>query len=551
MASSFLQRLRSQKQVVFDQRTEGLLLNELDRYSTQELAGVVTLMKRNGYIPSTNFVDKWIGRCLTRLRGFSSRDFVTVLYYLSNFRCQTRYEKFVEGWIKVSIRSISKFDAQGLSNSIYALSTLEITVPESFMDKWFITSERKLCHFNAQNLSNSIRALAKMEITVPKSFMDQWFIACGLKLRHFKPQELSNSIHALGKMEIILPKRVMHQWFIACEEKLRDFNPQELSISIYALSNLEITVPESFMDKWFIASKKTLPRFDPQGLSNSIYALSNLKITVPGSFMRKWFCESERRLPEFNPQNLSNSIYALSNLEITVPGSFMRKWFCESERRLPEFNPRNLSNSIYALSNLEITVPESFMDKWFLASEQKLQEFNLQALLNSVYSFLLLEVEIPETMIQRLSTIIRDDDFIQTKETVSQVLMIDQFVNLSLSKELLSRLYSTYRSIDEVISSRLQKNVCTHLSDLGLSIQEEQYLPEVPFIPVDILVSGKKIVIQVDGPCHFTRKNMRKTRLNTRILEKHGYTVYRISHKEWDFCENKDEFLRENIIKHL
>ena len=513
MASSFLQRLRSQKQVVFDQRTEGLLLNELDRYSTQELAGVVTLMKRNGYIPSTNFVDKWIGRCLTRLRGFSSRDFVTVLYYLSNFRCQTRYEKFVEGWIKVSIRSISKFDAQGLSNSIYALSTLEITVPESFMDKWFITSERKLCHFNAQNLSNSIRALAKMEITVPKSFMDQWFIACGLKLRHFKPQELSNSIHALGKMEIILPKRVMHQWFIACEEKLRDFNPQELSISIYALSNLEITVPESFMDKWFIASKKTLPRFDPQGLSNSIYALSNL--------------------------------------EITVPGSFMRKWFCESERRLPEFNPRNLSNSIYALSNLEITVPESFMDKWFLASEQKLQEFNLQALLNSVYSFLLLEVEIPETMIQRLSTIIRDDDFIQTKETVSQVLMIDQFVNLSLSKELLSRLYSTYRSIDEVISSRLQKNVCTHLSDLGLSIQEEQYLPEVPFIPVDILVSGKKIVIQVDGPCHFTRKNMRKTRLNTRILEKHGYTVYRISHKEWDFCENKDEFLRENIIKHL
>eukprot|EP01026_Neomeris_dumetosa_P066586 TRINITY_DN64580_c0_g1_i3.p3 TRINITY_DN64580_c0_g1~~TRINITY_DN64580_c0_g1_i3.p3 ORF type:complete len:115 (-),score=7.34 TRINITY_DN64580_c0_g1_i3:155-499(-) len=80
-------------------------------------------------------------------------------------------------------------------------------------------------------------------------------------------------------------------------------------------------------------------------------------------------------------------------------------------------------------------------------------------------------------------------------------------------------------------NSLLQRIVLTTIKDLGYDVQVEFEIPKTE-IRVDILIkleSGKQIIVEVDGPLHYTINQpyqpIGKTVLRNRMLESLGYEV--------------------------
>ena len=104
------------------------------------------------------------------------------------------------------------------------------------------------------------------------------------------------------------------------------------------------------------------------------------------------------------------------------------------------------------------------------------------------------------------------------------------------------------------VISWFQRDVGAILSYMGEKYEEEAI---VSGYRCDLLLPNAKpkgVVIEVDGPSHFTRNDRKRplgqTRLKQRQLEVEGYAVFPIPIFEWDFLENaeqKSDYLRAGL----
>jgi len=87
--------------------------------------------------------------------------------------------QLLQTWCDTSKEHMQCFDAQALSNSIWAIATLQRQPKQDWIDTWFNQSQTLLEKntFNAQALSNSIWALAKLQQRPPENgqWIREWF----------------------------------------------------------------------------------------------------------------------------------------------------------------------------------------------------------------------------------------------------------------------------------------------------------------------------------------------------------------------------------------
>jgi hypothetical protein len=182
------------------------------------------------------------------------------------------------------------------------------------------------------------------------------------------------------------------------------------------------------------------------------------------------------------------------------------------------------------------------------------REFNPQDAANTIWAFAVLRLPVtavPETLKAVVKKLLPQMPAVQ----VSQVLQSDIFYNL-LSKsdreEYLKKLPPC--GLDHSSVGRDHKEVVEVLELLGYKPLVEHSLPELKGIyQPDVFLPEFKLVIEYDGPTHFTnggRTPTLRTGLRNRSYERCGYKVLPIPCKEWTSRnrEEKVRYLEEKVF---
>ena len=339
-----------------------------------------------------------------------------------------------------------------------------------------------------------------------------------------------------------------------------NFDARGLATIINMFSKKNYILSNSFYNNWEDIALKLINKFNSQELAMSIHAFGKLGIAPSDEFIKTWEKQAINFIDQFNSQDLANSISAFSILGIAPSAEFIKAWEYKAISEIFHFNPQELANSIYAFGKLGTTPSELFKKIWQGTVIDKIDKFDSQALVNTIHALNIMQIKISIPLKEALNKLALNN---LCKEEVHQIWIAEQIERYFFRDRLLNE--ENYRIIEEKVElykydkptiSVLQKDIFNHISAnkniIYQTIEEESWIKEIA-APVDILITtmtGKKIIVQVDGPSHFIGNDHQynsSTKFNTKILEKLGYMVIRIAY----FEIHNGDFMSLEPLEHI
>jgi len=508
------------------------------------------MKRKNEYAQMQRQVDDILGHTLQDINSFGTRDLATIAISLAKIMRKNNVDEktfdssahqvlnnvlignnsknkqhiFTE-IAKASAPILHEFDARHLSNLIYAFGLAQVTASMDDDRTFFgiladhIVTLDNLNEFLPQGLSNLLWAYAKSKEPHPKLYkkLANHIVALD-SLDNFKPQEVSTIILAFAiqheQHQMLLKKMVDH---ILGLENLRHFNEQVLSNILLAFANVKNKQPKLFRKiADHIISLPSLDEFKPQALSNILWAFATASESHPHLF-KKLAEEAIKRQAEFKPQEISNFLWAYA-----TNGQVNKHLFASLvpsvKANLDKYNAQNLANIAWAYSVANVDAPSVFNDEFLTACLKKENDLNIENLCQ-LHQWQLWQDEITS--------------------------------DISLPESLQMKCYEAFIAKDP-IPSKLQDDVVSILSSMGLQQQEEVLMESGYRIDAIVEVNGKQIAVEVDGPSHFIGRELTGSTIlkHRQVANLDGMEVVSVPYWEWDKL-NKDGDKKQQYLQDL
>jgi hypothetical protein len=378
---------------------------------------------------------------------------------------------------KSSLLILSEFDARCLSNLIYSFGLAGYT-PKfegglTILDVLANESISKLQYFNSQDLSNMLWSFATMESSNSVLFKaaDNHIVALD-NLSSFTPQELANIAWAYATADQSHPK--LFSKFgdhIVATNDLNAFLPQGLSNIVWAYATAGESHPKLYIKiADHIVAMKDLGQFKPQALSNIVWAYATASETRPLLFQKLADVAIARRR-EFDSQSIANLLWAyatIGQLELHLFTSFAPA----AKSFLSKCDCQNIANIAWAYAVVNVNDSSLFDSDFINTCQTKKDDFG-QANLSQLHQWQLWQDELKSDI--NLPPMLRE------KCRQAFVTRVPR-------------------------PSRFQHDVISELLSIGLNPKEEVLTPNGYRIDALVEVNGKRVCIEVDGPCHFINR---------------------------------------------
>jgi len=251
-------------------------------------------------------------------------------------------------------------------------------------------------------------------------------------------------------------------------DNLRHFNGQDCSNTVWAFATAGESHPQLFKKTAdHIIELDNLKSFNGQDCSNTVWAFAKAGESNPQLF-NKLADEAIKRQHEFIPQDISNFLWAYAT-NGQVNKHLFSSLVPSIKANLDTYNAQNLANVAWAYSVANVDAPSVFSEEFINTCLKKENDFILEEL-RQLHQWQLWQDEI--------------------KSDVS--------LPLSLQKKCHEAFTSRVPR-----QSKLQDDVVSSLSSMGLQPQEEVLLESGYRIDAVVEVNGNQIAIEVDGPSHY------------------------------------------------
>ncbi len=253
-----------------------------------------------------------------------------------------------------SARHLQRFNAQDLSNTLYALAKLQHAPPREWMDAWAARATHQLPWFTPQALANSAWALAKLKQQQP-----QWLAACmasaaqAAHAREVGAQEACNLLWAAGETQLDVPDPVIGELLRCLRPQLPACSPQDLASIMYALARLQAAPGVGWTEAYFAAAAGKLPAFDANTLSITLWALAELGLAGGPAWKMAVLARLREQLPTATPRQLSTSLRGAAALGWVLPQRWLACFLAECKPRLGRFQPHDVADAAWALATLK------------------------------------------------------------------------------------------------------------------------------------------------------------------------------------------------------
>ena len=441
-------------------------------------------------------------------------------------RLQPEIDNFME-IVEIARRYLLEMEARNLSGFLHSLAKAG-QCKEDIILEILKEAELKRKEFKPQNVSNTIWALATLNYHGASTFINLLLRESETKLRDFDPQELSNTIWALATLNYKDGYSFIKLMLREAETRLRDFDCLDLSNFIWALATLGISDESPFTVMFLKSAELKLRVFDLQNLACILWALATLNYSDGFDFIKKLLTASEPRLINFTPFEMSNTLWSLATLNYLDGYDFIKKLLKEAEPKHIFFSPHSLSTFGWSLAVLDHSEAPLFLTKFLSLAYGMTHQFANKDHTQSLQYLLLMEDQGHVT-----EEIKSDPQYVKFRRMCQEAEMHD----ITSKKQLeVCEAIRQLPGCSEAISEHLTEDGFFRI-DIALQLNGDQ-----------------KLAIEVDGPTHFLDDGKTlngPTVLCNRLLENRGWKVISISvETEWHHL-NGDEEKKQYLIKKL
>ena len=371
----------------------------------------------------------------------------------------------------------------------------------------------------------------------------------------------------------IINLKDINELFNFFDKEKNNFNAINLSTLLNNLSRLRCNF--HYYEGKISSVVKLIPNFEfeEQSIANILNALSKWKINLSAnSIYKDGIAALIRQIPDraaqFNSQEIANTLNAFSKWEINLSAnSIYKDGIAALIRQIPDraaqFNSQAIANTLNALSKWPFTFfdEKNFQLAIFSLFEQSknssCDNISIIALAWCLFDFQykhkgvsspLDEETIPFLISKHENKLINSLNPINSTQLYQVYLYKKEFIsNVRIIESVMLQLSS---KDEKITSSILQAEVTSCLKCLFSKIAwKEEYF--INFTSVDIACPEKKLILQVNGPCHYEGGDLNpSTQFNNYLLKKEGWELVTIPYFEWNTLKTpseKDTYIKEKL----
>lgn len=346
----------------------------------------------------------------------------------------------------------------------------------------------------------------------------------------FNHQDIAHGLLSLAKWPY-LKNNVTHNSYTQAVNKLvllipthiTSFTARDTAHLVYAFGKWPEQIHQvhfkKAIDDLIVHTAEITSQFNPQDICNILNVLSKWQERTLEAHFQKAIQGLFQQIPiqaaNFNPQNIAISLNAISKLFITqtlLAPKIIHALVCQISKRNIDFTLQGIAIIALALCCFN-----------FFYSEKNLFKTNRTVI---------------ENLIQKQETIILHKLDLLSARQLFQVHLYEKDI---FSESLRLAIYSFIPEFKKqrLNTSKLQKDIFNTLRACFKYIPfQEEYFIEYTY--VDIVWPARKLIIQVNGPCHYVGKTLNvSSQFNSYLFEKLGWTVLNLPYYEWNELLNK------------
>jgi hypothetical protein len=464
---------------------------------------------------------------------------------------------------KASLLILSEFDARCLSNLIYSVGLSEyipmVEDGRTILDVLALEAMSKLQHFNSQDLSNMLWSYAKVELSNSLLFKAAGDVIMGMNdLSEFQPQHFSNILWSYATAGQSHP-RMFHKFadHIVAMKDYRNFLPQHFSNIAWAYATAGVSHPQLFSTfAKHIVLIKDLRKFLSQHFSNILWAYVKVGKSHPQLFCK--FANhivAMKDLGQFKPQDLSNIVWAYATAGKSHPLLFQKVALVAISRH-KEYNSQSIANLLWAYATVGL-IDQHLFTSFAPAFKSVLSQCSSQDVANIAWAYAVANVNDPVLLntdfVAALQAKANDFGMEECRQLHQwQLWQVELKSGINLPPALREDCRQAFVSQSYQLS-RLQDDVVSVLSSIGLRSKEEELTSSGYRLDALVEVNGEKVGIEVDEPYHFMNQELTGSTLlkHRQVNTLDGIHIVSVPYWEWNKLGNdhvkKQQYLRINL----
>ena len=293
---------------------------------------------------------------------------------------------------------------------------------------------------------------------------------------------------------------------------------------------------------------QVVDKMNAQEIANALWALAKLGYT--DTFLLKTLATHVLKIySKMKPKEISMTLWAFAKLHY-YDAQLLERLSTRAEEIVHEMNEHELANTAWALAT--VNHPHtSLVQALSTRVQQTIHHIKLQGIANLLWAFARLHYDHPAIFSSMFEVICREENSLNVEERLCLLTAADYCLckQWSLSDSTRKYLDSLEKGISQgSSSSSLHQSVSNILTTMGCEASNEQRIGYS--LIVDICLDSHKLVIEVDGPIHDHYVRKQRDAFKTYLLEKKGYTVKRVTYRQWNALKGeteKKEFLTKLV----
>ena len=306
------------------------------------------------------------------------------------------------------------YDARGLANVAWALSSLDHRPSKSWLARFATTTEPLLAQCSAQQLANTLWALARWGALLPPAWWRSFQAASLPTLSNCQPQAASNMLWAAASLGLNPSEAWVHAAMAAAagehqqqQQQQAAPSPQALANALWACAKLRAVASDGFLRGFAqrASQRGWRDQLTSQGVANCLWALAAMQqqhqqelgpsSSSGGSSssdggsssggggtsqcVQLLVESSSSRLSAFSNQDLSMTILALGKLQHTPPQAWQDAFWGATAARAGQLSGQQLANMLAGAGRLRLAPPPAWLADLLDASADQLTSWSAEA----------------------------------------------------------------------------------------------------------------------------------------------------------------------------
>jgi hypothetical protein len=560
----------------------------------QGMSNVLWAIARLDFNPQSDIISRIVGELMSRPRGeVKAQDLANSIWSIGRLQCDAVDERSLRKMILTAVDLVETFNQQELSLTLWGLARLNYELEDELYAKILDVVYEKCHTFNSQALSTTLWSIGRIGVIPPPDVLLALTEEVSYKIRSFTPQGLSNVLWALTTLSYNPGPRVLQSISHEVARKSRHISSKNLSSIMKSFSLLKYLPPEKEMQKLTESFLREVSISSPQTICLLLWSYANLDYCPGMEVLDILHARACKILDQYTTIHLANTVFSYAKLGFDPSEAFLKRLadlFVLNLGDSSATSSQAIANLVWAISSLGYTLgSEQFTPILAeVCSRTSRNEFSALELTNVLWAFsvgdypssLCRTAEFEELWMhtlksaalicpgKKLAQIFQSKLLLEASQDkllpkASQGgggggdshshLHDDQNMKYALPDDihvLAEQSWNTITNRGREDLSRFHVQVSSTLKRLGIPHELEQ-LTRNKYLSVDILVRDWDLVIEVDGPSHYSSNTLKvngSTLARNRLLKHWSYSVLCIPYFGWPSEEaEQDKLLRSTL----